>query len=385
MISMRNNQREPLPRRRSGLVILAGWLVAGVTGGLAGGLLSTGLAAQTADGTDTLTTTSMLSSSDGSEATPWFRQTADHNKHALIITGAAASPEIRQRFRDWSQNLYGTLVEDYGYHHAHIWLLLDDGENVGQLTGEVRGSSRVEDVREAVNELAAQAGDGDQVTVFLIGHGSATFGEAKFNNVGPDMTGNEFANMLAVLDAQDLVIINTTSSSFEFSRELSALGRVVVSATRSPAERYDPRFGEYFITAMQGHRADLDRNGMVSVLEAFNYATGQVAEWYREQGRLATEHAVLDDNGDGMFSREPGRGQADGLLAEIAYLDVVRADEEKTSSEALALRSKMQSLEREVIILRNQKDDYLEQDYWNRLEALLVELALATRRYHALP
>lgn len=354
MISERRGQFQSL---RRGLAVLLAWFV------------STGLGAQT----------------DVSEATPWFRQTADHDKHALIITGAAASPEIRQRFRSWSQDLYNTLAEYYGYQSAHIRLLLDDGENVGPLTDKVRGSSRVEDVRAAVNELAAEAGDGDQVTVFLIGHGSATFGDAKFNNVGPDMTGSDFANMLTALEAQDLVIINTASSSFEFSRDLSALGRVVVSATRSPAERYDPRFGGYLIEAMQGHRADLDRNGMVSVLEVFNYASGQVAEWYREQGRLATEHAVLDDNGDGMFSREPGPAQGDGLLAEIAYLDVVRADEEKTSSEALALRSQMQTLEREVFILRNQKNDYLEQDYWSRLEALLVELALVTREYHALP
>jgi len=322
---------------------------------------------------------------DGGETTPWFRQTSDHAKHSLIITGAAASPEIRQRLRRWSQDLYGTLLDDYGYQQEHIKLLLDDGENVGQLAGRVTGSSRVEDVQSVISDLHQQAGDGDQVTVFLMGHGSATFGDAKFNNVGPDMTGSEFANMLQVFEAQDLVIINMASASFEFSRELSALGRVVVSATRSPAERYDPVFGGYLIEALQSQQADLDRNGMVSVLEAFNFASARVAEWYREQGRLATEHAVLDDNGDGMFSREPGPTQADGLLAEIAYLDVVRADEQKTSPEARAVRSEMQTLEREIFILRNQKDNYLEHDYWQQLETLLVELALATRRYHAMP
>lgn len=372
MISIRG-QFLGLLRGLSGLALVLAWFASG------------GLGAQTAGSDEPLAVSPLFSGTDASETTPWFRQTADQDKHALIITGPGASPEIRQRFRNWSQDLYNTLLEDYGYQDAHIWLLLDDGEDVGQLTDKVRGSSRVEDVRAAVNELAMVAGDGDQVTVFLIGHGSAAFGEAKFNNAGPDMTGAEFANMLAVLEAQDLVIINAASSSFEFSRELSVLGRVVVSATRSPAERYDPRFGGYVIEAMQGHRADLDRNGMVSVLEVFNYASGQVAEWYREQGRLPTEHAVLDDNGDGMFSRQPGPEQGDGLLAEIAYLDVVRADDEKTSSEALALRSQMQTLERDVFILRNQKNDYLEQDYWKRLEALLIELALATREYHALP
>lgn len=319
------------------------------------------------------------------EDTPWFRQTADHNKHAVIVTGAAASDEIRERFRRWSFDLYDVLLTEYGYHEEHLWLLLDDGEVSGPAGQRVGASSRVEDVRSSLEAVRSHAQQGDQVTVFLIGHGAATFGEPKFNNVGPDMTAEDFADMLGVFDAQDLVVINTASGSFEFSRALSALGRVIVSATRSPAERYDPRFGGYFIEGLTEHRADIDRNGMVSVLEAFNYASSRVAEWYSEQGRLATEHAVLDDNGDGMFSREPGASESDGLLAEIAYLDVIRADVEKQSSEALALRSQMQALEREIFILRNRKGDYLEHEYWGRLEALLIDLALATRSYHALP
>lgn len=346
----------------------------------------TGGAPEGVQATDAQRTTPLASASaSGGETLPWFRQTPEHGKFALIITGAAASPEIRQRFQDWSADLYQALLDEYGYPPEHIQLLIDDGDNVGRLRDVVNGSSRIVDVQAAIDTLQQQAGDGDQLTVFLVGHGSATFGEAKFNNVGPDMTGAEFAAMLDVFQAQDLVIINTASASFEFSRELSALGRIVISATRSPAERYDPVFAGYFIEALQDHRADLDRNGMVSILEAFNFASGRVAEWYREQGRLATEHAVLDDNGDGMFSREPGAFQGDGLLAQIAYVDVVRADEDKTSAEALTARAQMQALERDIIILRNQKDNYLDQDYWDRLESLLIDLALATRRYHASP
>jgi hypothetical protein len=219
----------------------------------------------------------------------------------------------------------------------------------------------------------------------MMGHGSGTFGDAKFNNVGPDMAGADLAAMLEGFTEQDIVVINTTSASFEFSRELSALGRVVVSATRSPSERYDPVFAGYMIAGLQDHTADLDRNGRVSILEIFNYASGRVAGWYDDQGRLATENAVLDDTGDGLFSREPGATQTDGLLAEIAYIDVIVPVAEKTSPQAQALRTDMQALEREIFILRNQKQNYLEDDYWRRLEALLIDLATRTRTYNALP
>lgn len=337
----------------------------------------------------TLTLLSLLGSVQAQQAfdneMPWFNQTAANDKYALIITGAAATPEIRERFRRWTSELRSSLIEDYGYGSSRVRLLLDDGDNVGNLASVISGSSRVEDIRRQLSVLAEQVSDGDQLSVFLIGHGSGTFGEAKFNNVGPDMTGAELADMLSVFTAQDLIVFNTTSASFEFSRELSMPGRVVVSATRSAAERYDPLFAEYLIAGLQGHAADLDRNGRVSVLEIFNYASNRVADWYREQGRLATENAVLDDTGDGLFSREPGQQQADGLLAEIAYLDVIRPVVEKTSPRAREVLSQIQSLERDIFILRNQKANYLEDDYWNRLEALLIDLAIQTREYNALP
>lgn len=319
------------------------------------------------------------------EDTPWFRQTEDSNKYAVIITGAAASDTIRGRFRSWSVDLYDALVADYGYGQDHVTLLLDDGENVGNAQPKVTGSSTIVDVETTLGQLHSRVSDGDQLTIFVIGHGSGTFGDAKFNNVGPDMTGRDLGDMLLPFQDQDIVVFNTTSASFEFSRELSALGRVIVSATRSPAERYDPVFAGFLIEGLRGHRADLDRNGRISVLEAFNYASGRVAEWYAEQGRLATEHAVLDDSGDGLFSREPGAMQADGMLAEIAYLDVIGLVDEKTSPAAPQIKAEMQVLERDIFLLRSQKQNYLEDDYWNRLEALLIDLAVRTRRYNELP
>ncbi len=321
----------------------------------------------------------------GAEDTPWFQQTPENNKFALIIVGASASDEIRQRLRTWATDLYGSLLADYGYSSNAIELLIDDGRNVGNAASIVSGGSQFEDIAAAVERIGRDSQAGDQLTVFLFGHGSSTFGEAKFNNVGPDMTGNDLAGLLAPLAGVDMVIFNTTSASFEFSRALSVLGRVVVSATRSAAERYDPLFGGFLVAALTEKRADLDRNGRVSVLEAFNHASGRVAQWYSDQGRLSTENAVLDDSGDGLFSREPGTGQPDGMLAEIAYLNVISPGVQKTSPEAVGLQAEMQTIEREIFILRNQKVNYLEEDYWNRLEALLIDLATRTRRYNDLP
>ena len=77
-----------------------------------------------------------------------------------------------------------------------------------------------------------------------------------------------------------------------------AQNRVVVTATRSGDEQNFARFGQYLAEAIADPRADLDKDGQVSLLEAFLTASSRVDEYYRTRSQLATEHALLDDNGD---------------------------------------------------------------------------------------
>lgn len=315
----------------------------------------------------------------------YFLNTPDSKKYALIITGAAASEEIRERFWQWSLSLHDTLARDYGYSRDTITLLFDDGPDAQNPNFRVDGSSRREDIESHLARLARELESGDQLSIIMIGHGSSTDDSAKFNIVGPDITGQEFAALLQPLNQQDLVIVNSTSAGYEFAADLSARGRVVLSATRSRAERYDPMFMRYFVEALDGHSGDRDKNQRVSILEAYLYASQSVLGWYSDQGRLPTERAVIDDNGDGIFSLEPGTGIGDGALAEIAYLDLSSAGDVKSSAQAQQLHAQMQDLERSIFLLRGQKTNYLEEDYWNQIEALLIELARKTGQYNELP
>ena len=157
----------------------------------------------------------------------------------------------------------------------------------------------------------------------------------------------------------------------------------MISSTRSSSERYDPVFAGYFIEALDQRNGDRDKNKRVSMLEAFVYAKANVELWYEEQDRLASEHSGLDDNGDALFSLDPAIDIADGRLAEIAYIDSLIEEGEKLSTEGLALKSRIQDLERSVIVLRGKKAEYLEAEYWQQMEDLLVNLALSTARFNA--
>ena len=312
----------------------------------------------------------------------FFLDRADSTKYAVILAGPTVGDENKSQFRQWAFSLHDILARDYGYSSDTISLLYDRGEVDGAGSQRIDAACDLAGIQQELARLQSAVQPGDQITIYLIGHGSGAEEESKFNIVGPDITGGQFAGMLDVFDQQDMIIVNTTSASYGFSASLSNEGRVVVSSTRSSSEKFDPIFSNYFIEALDNRNGDRDKNNRVSILEAFNYAKSNVEEFYEEQGRLASEHAGLDDNGDALFSLNPTVAEIDGRLAEIAYIDNLVDDTAGLSAEAIQLKSRMQDLERSVFILRGRKVEFLEQDYWQQMEELLVDLARATAQFN---
>ncbi len=308
----------------------------------------------------------------------FFLDRANSTKYAVILAGPTVGDENQSKFRQWAFSLHDILARDYGYSSDTISLLYDRGTVAGSGGERIDAACDLAGIQQELARLQSLVKTGDQITIYLIGHGSGSEEESKFNIVGPDITGVQFAAMLDTFDQQDMVIVNTTSASYGFSASLSSEGRVVVSSTRSSSEKFDPVFSNYFIEALDNRNGDRDKNNRVSILEAFNYAKSNVEEFYEEQGRLASEHAGLDDNGDALFSLNPTTAEIDGRLAEIAYIDNLADDTTGLSAEALSLKSRMQEIERSVFILRGRKAEFLEADYWQQMEELLVGLARAT-------
>ena len=308
-------------------------------------------------------------------------QPVQASRHAVIMAGPAVGATNVQRFRQWALSLHDILGQEYGYSADTITLLHDRGDDGFAGGDRVDGATDRAGIARALQALSQRMQPGDQLLLYLIGHGSGAGQQARFNIVGPDLTGIEFAAMLEPFAQQELIIINTTSAGFDFAAALCGPGRIVISATRSAAERYDPVFAGYFIEALDQGKGDRDKNNRVSVLEAFDYARANVQQWYAEQGRLVTEHAVLDDNGDGLFSLTPAVDQVDGLLAQLAYFDHPQDRHRGISAPARQLLTRMQELERAVFQLRGRKADYLLADYWQRMEPLLIELAVVTGQF----
>ncbi len=215
----------------------------------------------------------------------------------------------------------------------------------------------------------------------LMGHGTFDGREAKFNLTGPDLTPSELKEMLAGYDGE-LVFIHSGSAGQPFAKALAGDKRILVSATKSGDEVFYTRFGKPFAEAIGGlPAADLDQDEQVSVLEAFLYAADRVRSWYEEQERIATEHAILDDNGDGVGTRsevfegvrpKPGTPEpVDGARARRVAL-VLSAEEQKLTA---AQRQRRDELEEQVEKLKNQRETLGDEAYYRELEQVLLELA----------
>lgn len=221
-----------------------------------------------------------------------------------------------------------------------------------------------------------------ELWLVLIGHGTFDGREAKFNLRGPDLSAAGLAEWLKPF-RRPVVVINCASASSPFINKLSAPGRVIVTATRSGAEENYARFGQYLAAAIADPAADLDKDDQTSLLEAFIMASRRVTEYYETEGRLATEHALLDDNGDGLgtpadffrgaraIKKPSGGGVVDGLRAH--QLHFVRSEPEQRLPPEL--RARRDELEQVLARLRDTKSELGQEDYYRRLENMMLELA----------
>jgi hypothetical protein len=216
----------------------------------------------------------------------------------------------------------------------------------------------------------------------LIGHGTFDGKEAKFNLRGPDLSDTELAEWLKPC-RRPLAVIDCSSCSAPFLNRLSGKDRVVITATRTGSETNYARFGDFFSASIADPAADLDKDGQTSLLEAFIAASHRVEEFYKQAGRLSTEHALLDDNGDalgtpanwfqGTRATRAARNRAplDGTRANQWHL-LLSPAEQTMPGEA---RAKRDALELRIETLRGKKASMPEVEYYAQLEKLMLELA----------
>jgi hypothetical protein len=297
---------------------------------------------------------------------------ADDQPCIIIVVGASGAAEYERQFERW----------------AGLWqaAALKAGAVSVRFGGAPRSGVSDRDLLRSV--LAERSNSSQQpIWIILIGHGTYDGREAKFNMRGADVTDTELATWLSQVNRQ-VIVINCASASGPFINHLSGPNRVVVTATKSGFEVNFARFGEYLAETIADAGSDLDKDGQVSLLEAYLTAGRRVEEYYRARAQLASEHALLDDNGDklgtpaswfrGVRATQRARNGAalDGIRAHQLHL--IPSDRERGMP--TEMRQRRDELESSIAALRDQKEKLKDDEYYARLEKLMVELARLYRK-----
>ncbi len=279
----------------------------------------------------------------------------------LTVAGLGGEPDYEQRFALWAGEIEAVLKS------------AGPDSQIQTLKGPAATRANV---RAALGKIAEQAKPDDALVVMLIGHGSFDGFDYKMNLPGPDLSATELAALLNRVPAKRQLVVNMTSASGGAVSALRRENRIVITATKTGTERNATVFPRFWVEALRDPAADADKNETISALEAFHYAEQKIAEYYESQKRLSTEHATLEDTGNGAAVRDPSAANREGLRA--AAFPLVRL----SAATALAnnpgkkkLLEKRDQIEQQIDLLKYNKAALAPEDYKKKLTALLLDLA----------
>ena len=277
----------------------------------------------------------------------------------VTVAGLGGEPDYEQDFTQLATDL-DKLLKTVGP-DAHVYTLTD--------------ATRA-NLTQALTRVAAEAKPDDDFVLILIGHGTFDGFQYKFNLVGPDITAQDLARLCDQIRSKRQLIVNTTEASGGSVIVLQRSGRAVISATKDGNEKNATVFARYFVQALHDPQADLDKNNVISALEAFEYAQRHTADFYDSQKRLATEHAVFEDTGDHDPTRTPETDTGEGLfLSNFTLIRLGAAQQAYNNPAKRALLAQKEQLERQIDTLKYRKAAMSQDDYKQQLTQALLELA----------
>jgi len=278
----------------------------------------------------------------------------------VTVAGLGGEPEYEQRFTSLAKDLDKLLKSS------------SPGARVETLYGPAATKAKLAEVLANVGKTSTAQ---DSLVLTLIGHGTYDGVEYKFNLPGPDVSSIELASMLDRIPGQQLVV-NTTSASGACVPALKKEGRAIITATKGGTEKNATVFPRYWVEALRDTASDVDKNEVISALEAYRYANEKTARFFETQKRIASEHAQIEDTGKGEPVREPSAENGEGLLAgRFVLLRIGAAQMAAASPEKRKLLERKEGLEQQIASLKYQRAAMPSEQYRKMLTELLVQLA----------
>jgi hypothetical protein len=226
-------------------------------------------------------------------------------RRALLICGLAGDEEHRELFSQSLELLYGGLTEHHGFAAENVYVLWGDEptDQDGPGVRASRGVATRETIAEAAENLRQSLAPDDALWVIVLGHAHFDGRYSWLNIAGSDVQHLEMGQLFEDLNSREQVFFITTASSGFFQRSLAAPGRIVITATEPDLEVNETLFPHKLAAALgdppPSEEIDFNQDGRVTLLDVYLWTAREVAREYATGELLATEHSLLDDNGDG--------------------------------------------------------------------------------------
>jgi hypothetical protein len=240
-------------------------------------------------------------------------------RRAVILCGLPGDADHRKLFAETIEGLYSALTTRHGFAAGRVAVLFggETNEQDGPALRASRGPATRERLTETAAELERDLQPGDALWVFVFGHAHFDGRHSWLNLAGPDMNQLEFGKLFEPVRCREQAFFITTPASGYFIKPLSVRGRAVIVATEADFEVNETIFPHKLVKLLVEPPAlaefDIDGDGRATLFDAYLGAARDTAQEYAAGELLATEHALLDDDGDGRGTEV----QADYLPVEM--------------------------------------------------------------------
>jgi len=223
-------------------------------------------------------------------------------RHALILCGHPGDGDHVKSFTDTVRKLGDGLAKNAGIPRERQRILFG-AEKPKDLPG-ASGPATREAVAAAIADVRKSLLPEDGLWVICLGHGYHDGRHAYWNLPGPDLSAAEFGKLFADLNCREQVFAMTFSLSGYFVGPLAKRDRVVMAATEADAEPNETTFAAVLAKMLGGEITtddhDVDKDGRLTLYDLYIATAKEIAQNYAGMEQVATEHAQLDDDGDGI-------------------------------------------------------------------------------------
>lgn len=257
---------------------------------------------------------------------------APAERWAVIFVGLPGDAAHEEVFAETAAEWQKWLTETLDFPADHVVRLPAAARDDAAEKDEA-ATLTAESMRTTLTGLSAKLREQDAIWIFTLGHGSHDGKRAWFHVSGRDPSDEDFSRWISGFRCREQVLWLTHSSSGWFTKPASRAGRIVITATAAEEESNETEFPHALATIGRKplSKLDADEDGSVSVAELFTTTVAEVNRQYKNDERLPTEHAILDDNGDGTGTEDlhpktapgdtpPLESKIDGALAKRTFV-----------------------------------------------------------------